>query len=313
MTIGIAVSGPQAGLAAFRALRAVEAVGRGAIGGFVSFVAIDSGGDLVHAATQRGGGGALFSEGELPRNIAEARLAALMSSGPDRPEPVSQFTPGDTQAGLLTGHRFPNMPCAGGAPPNLVALDRLRAGVSVETAVAEALALDPGADAGLVAVDLKGKIALGNSANVSQRDDIGAALLDDDASGLRVGVMHNSIFPHQALAALAVSAALDAVAPGDRADCEASLVGVPLTPGDDRHLVLDCTGKPQLIVVTDNAFLDSCWEGSPVRRGDPVLVDRAVIGHVTREVYCVARDRHVAGGRGGERVGWRLTTEPRRA
>jgi hypothetical protein len=308
MTIGIAVSGPQAGLAAFRALRAVEAVGRGAIGGFVSFVAIDGNGELVHAQTQRGGGGALFGGGRPPRNIAEAPMAALMSSGPDRPEPVSQFTPGDRHAGILTGHRFPNMPCAGGKPPNLIALERLRAGASAEAAIAETLVFDPTADAGLIAVDLNGNIALGNSAAVSLRDDIGEALKKDAASGLRAGVLHNSIFPHQALAALAVSAALDAVAPCDRADCEASIIGVPLTPGDYRHLVLDGTGKPQLIAVTDNAFVDGHWEGSPVRRGDQVVVDGVVIGHVTREVYCVARDRHVASGRGGERIGWRLTT-----
>jgi hypothetical protein len=307
VTIGIAVSGPQAGLAAFQALRAVEAVGRGAIGGFVSLVVIDANGDLAFEGVQRGGGAALFEGGSVPPRIAEARLAALMSSGPDRPEPVSQFTPGDPQAGLLAGHRLPNMPCVAGRPPNLIALDLLRSGASPQEAVAETLALDPAADAGLIVMDIAGNIALGNSAAVSERDDIGEALEEDAGSELRIGVLHNSMFPHRAIAALAVSAAIDAVAPLDRIDGEASLIGVPLRPGHGRHLVLDGTGKPQAVVAAEKACFDTCWEGSAVRRGDPVRMDSIVIGHVTREVYCIARDGHIVGGRGGDCVGWRLT------
>ena len=63
MTIGIAVTGPDAGLAAFEALRAVERVSRGAIGGFVSFVAIGAEGSLLRAQTQRGGTRTLFTRG----------------------------------------------------------------------------------------------------------------------------------------------------------------------------------------------------------------------------------------------------------
>jgi hypothetical protein len=276
----------------------------------VSFVVIDADGERVHAETQRGGGAALFGEGELPPRMAEARLAVLMSSGADRPEPVSQFTPADPEAGLLTGHRFPNMPCAGGRPPNLIALERLRAGASPEQAIADTLATDPAADAGLIAMDMAGNIALANSPAVAKRDDVGEALAEDATSGLRVGVLHNSIFPHRALAALAVSAALDAVAPLDLVDGEASLIGVPLTPGDCRHLVLDAAGRPQAIVAAEKAWFDPCWEGSAVRRGDPVRRDGAVIGHVVREVYCVAQDGRVVIGRGGDSVGWRLTPAP---
>lgn len=304
MTIGIAISGPSAGLAAFRALRAVEAVGRGAIGGFVSFVAIDAAGALSYAGTQRGGTATLFAGAPPPQHMAEAPLAALMSSGPDRPEPVSQFTPADESAGLLTGHRLPNMPCAGGKPPNLIALDHLRGGASPETAVAEALARDPTADAGLIAMDLSGRIALGNTDAVSRRDDLGQALHEDESSGLRIGVLHNCIFPHQPLATVAVSAALDAIAPLDRVDAEASLIGLRMVPGDQRCLVLDETGSPQMIVTPDAACFGPCWEGSAVWRGDPVLVDGAVVGLVSREVYCIARNGCIESGRGGVHVGW---------
>src|SRR3546814_12745762 len=66
MTIGIAVSGPLAGLAAFRALSAVERVGRGDIGGFASFVAISGAGGLLTADTQRGGTATLFGAKGTP-------------------------------------------------------------------------------------------------------------------------------------------------------------------------------------------------------------------------------------------------------
>jgi len=94
MTIGIVAHGPRAGLAIVRALRAIEAVGRGAIGGFVSFVSIASDGSVERAETQRGGTIGLFPNGETEGSAAslmEAPTAGLMSSGPDRPEPLIPF------------------------------------------------------------------------------------------------------------------------------------------------------------------------------------------------------------------------------
>ena len=150
MTIGIAVTGDGAGLAAFRALEAVERVARGAIGGFVSFVVISEGGALLRAETQRGGTSTLFVEGERtgatpPPAVADARFAALMSSGPDRPTPLAQFTPGDAAHGLVTGHRLPNMPGDGtDRPLNEAVLARLVAGADPRQAVETELAQHPG-------------------------------------------------------------------------------------------------------------------------------------------------------------------------
>jgi hypothetical protein len=59
--------------------------------------------------------------------------------------------------------------------------------------------------------------------------------------------------------------------------------------------------------VNGQQWFDGNWEGSPVQRGDPVLQEDRVIGRVTREVYGIVRDGRVIAGRGGERVGWRLT------
>ena len=115
MTIGIAVHGPQAARAALAGLEAVEAVGRGAIGGFVSLSVITPGRKLIDLGVQRGGAQAMLAQPGMAQTDG-ARLAVLMSSGPDRPEPLSQFTPCDPAAGLITGHRLPNMPGPDGIP-----------------------------------------------------------------------------------------------------------------------------------------------------------------------------------------------------
>ena len=94
MTIGIAAYGPNAGQAIIDALRAAEVVGHGAISGFVSMVVIGEDGELHRIETQRGGTQGLLKGGEMPTHFMRARHAALMSSGPDRPSPLAQFTPG---------------------------------------------------------------------------------------------------------------------------------------------------------------------------------------------------------------------------
>ena len=116
MTIGIAAYGPNAGQAIIDALRAAEVVGHGAISGFVSMVVIGEDGELHRIETQRGGTQGLLKGGEMPTHFMRARHAALMSSGPDRPSPLAQFTPGDARAGLVTGHRLPNTVGAAGSP-----------------------------------------------------------------------------------------------------------------------------------------------------------------------------------------------------
>jgi hypothetical protein len=168
VTIGIAVRAPNAGQAAFEALRTVERVARGAIGGFVSFVAITTDGRLLRAQTQRGGTSTLFTDGEKtgtapPAAIAQAPLAGLMSSGPDRPAPLVQFTPADPTVGLVTGHRLPNMPGADGIALNQAVLDRMRAGEPPARAARSVLQRNPEADAGIIALGPEGAVFAGNS------------------------------------------------------------------------------------------------------------------------------------------------------
>jgi hypothetical protein len=310
MTIGICVSGPRAGLAAYRALRAVEKVGRGAIGGFASFVVIDAAGAVRRAETQRGGGLALWDGDDPPEAIAAAPLAGLMSSGPDRPEPLAAFAGADPAVGIVTGHRLPIMPGPDGTPPIQTALARLRAGAAPEDAVTESLAPDPDADAGLIAMARDGRIALGETEAVAARDDRGSALARESGTGLRVGVLHNSVFPHAALAALAVSAALDAAAPLDAWDAAAPLSGLAVGEGA-RRLEVDAAGRAMAVYAPARGWRGAAWEGSPVRRGDPVTRGGAVVGRVVGECYAVAREGVVVGARGEDAVRWRWTWEAR--
>lgn len=304
MTIGIAISGPGAVACALAALRAVEAVGRGAIGGFVSLVAI-SNGQLLDASVQDGGSEALLGGG-LPEAFNDARLAALMSSGPNRPEPLIQFTPGDAEVGLITGHRLPNMPGPAGIPPNIVALEAMRRGATAAEAVGRALHSAPDADAGLIGLELGGNIGIANSRSVARRDDLGGVVHSDPITGLRIGVLHNSIFPHRVLAELAVVAAVDYAAPEDAFTAQARIVGHSVTVGSTRALDVDASGEIVGITVSEPIWLSPSWEGSPVERGDPVMFGGREIGRVVREVYCRLEEGRIVGTRGGgDYVAWR--------
>jgi hypothetical protein len=308
MTIGIAVSGPRAGLAAFRALAAVEAVGRGGIGGFVSFAAIDRSGVLHRAETQRGGTRTLFTTGEKtgvepPEDLLEAPLAVLMSSGPDRPAPLSQFTPGQAKVGLVTGHRLPNVPGIDGTPLNENVLRRLAEGQPPDAAIAAELERNPDSDAGLIALDCAGRLSLGNTALVAARGDLGHALVEDPEIGIKVAVLHNAIFPHRALAELAVSAALDSVSPDDRVDFEVELLaGTRLELGAENCLHIESDGGVSHITVTQKSWLADRRDGAALNYAASVRRNGELIGRIVFEHYCVAEKGRLVSMSGRKRV-----------
>lgn len=293
MTIGLAVTGENAGLAAFRALAAAEKVARGAIGGFVSFVVITQDGRLLRAETQRGGTATLFTCGEAtgvepPPAVASARFAALMSSGPDRPAPLAQFTPGDSAVGLVTGHRLPNMPGENAAMPlNVATLERMRGGADPRAAVETELAAHPEADAGLIALDRKGRLHLANSAFVQSRSDLGSARLEDAARGHRVAVLHNAIQPQHGVAALVAATAIDCMAPPDRADFRLRLdSGIILELGTANAVHIDGAQRVTRITVTRPQWLDGRRDGAVVGFATPVFQQARLVGYTTEEPYC---------------------------
>lgn len=262
MTIGIAAHGPNAGLAIVKALAAVEAVGRGAIAGFVSFVAITAAGGIHRAVTQRGGSTALF-DGDvrsIPAEIAAAETAGLMSSGPDRPEPLSQFTPADPRIGLVTGHRMPNTIGVSGVNLNDEVLDLMNRGLTPEEAVERVLAANPDADAGIIALAVDGQLHAANTAHVERRGDAGRKLLRSLEEGATVAVLHNAIHPYRPLALLAAEVAMDAMQPKDHPDGWITFrEGVKLTAGPANAVHLSDDGAVESIVVENPRFLEGRW------------------------------------------------------
>jgi len=318
VTIGIAVRGPMAGLATFRALRAVERIGRGSIGGFASFVAITAQGEVLRAETQRGGTGTLFTAGETtgvapPTAFAEAPMAGVMSSGPDRPPPLCQFTPARAGVGLVTGHRLPNMPGVDGVPLNRAVLDRMARGEPAPEAARAELARNPDADAGIIALDAAGRIFAGNSALVARRPDVGRAVVHNAGSDAAAAVLHNAIHPHVPLAQLAAAVALDVVAPIDRADVWVRLdAGTPVEQGSENCIFVDGANVAQAVMVTEPGWLIGRRDGAVVsfaaaiRRGDELL------GYVTAEPYGVVEAGRIVSlsGASSTDLGVRLLRSP---
>jgi Domain of unknown function (DUF6963) len=257
MTIGIGAYGPRAGLAVYKALKAAECVGRGAIGGFATYAAISADGQLYRHETQRGGSGTLFIEGELtgvapPEHVANTTAAAVISSGPERPAPLSQFLAADSKGGLVTGHRLPNGLSVAGAPLNLETLGHLIAGKSAKEAVDTVIGNNREADVGLIAVDRRGNAHSRNSERVKRRPDLGHARLEDKTAGAVVEVLHNAIRPFPATAVTAAAIALDTmIGEPQPIGWLTILAGVPLELGAESAVHCDEALVARRVVTTD--------------------------------------------------------------
>lgn len=203
MTIGVAAFGDHAGAAVHDAVLGAELLGRGAIGGFAVMAVLDATGALQYRVTQRGGVCAL----DIPATWRQARVAAMISSGPDRPEPLTQFLAGADGTGLVTGHRLPNTPDEQGVALNRAALDRLMQGQAPQAAVDAVLQAHAEWDAGLLAIDAQGRLGMANTARVRRRDDLGefrravATTTATTTATASLGLLHNSIYARGDLAA----------------------------------------------------------------------------------------------------------------
>jgi len=193
---------------------------------------------------------------------------------------------------------------AAGSAPNLRALALLERGVLPETAVAQVLAQDPQSDAGLIALDMAGRIGIGNSALVAARDDLGASILR--THDLQMGVLHNSIYPHDIIAPLAIATAQDKLAPIDRAEHHSRAIGLSIHSSAPRRALIldDASGAPARIETPDPNWQIDQYEGAPLMRGDPVIRRNDVIGRIRVEVYGIACAGRIAATRGQELFGW---------
>jgi hypothetical protein len=287
MTIGIAAFGPNAGQAVFDALRVAELVGHGAIGGFVSLVVIGEGGKLYRTETQRGGTRGLFDGGAMPLPMARARHAALMSSGPDRPPPLSQFTPADARVGLVTGHRLPNTIGASGIALNEEVLGLMGQGMTPAEAVERVVRENPTGDAGIIALSLDGEVFADDTAYVARFPDRGQAVLGSVDQGAIVAVLHNAIRPYRSLATLVAETALDRMDPPDAADDTLRLkAGLPIRKGAVNAIQVDKSHAATSLTVSDVKYLAGNWNmglGPMV----PILMDDKVVAHALYEPYLV--------------------------
>lgn len=296
MTIGIGAIGENAGLAVFRALQAAERVGTGAIGGFAVFAAIDAAGSLRVAETQRGGTLTLFTDGEKtgvlpPAAIAEARFAVVMSSGPDRPEPLMQFLAADPAVGLVTGHRLPNTLGPDGLAMNAAVLSAMARGLSASTALDEVLDACPDVDAGMIALGPEAGIAGRNSVLVSRRPDLGAAQRFGSDKNAAVAVLHNAIHPHSSLAPLIADIAFEIVSPAQPVAGEITVsAGTQVIHGTRNRVLVDAIGNA-IRIETENARLVTGRHNcAAIYLGSEIVRDGSVIGRTLFEPNVMVQD-----------------------
>lgn len=292
MTIGMAASGSWAGAGVLAGLRAVEAVGRGAIGGFVSLAVLTLDGQLLRAETQRNGTKGLFPDAP-PEEILAAPLAALISSGPDRPIPLSQFVAAAPDVGMVTGHRFPQALNQDGQPLNAAILEAMRNGVAPQQAIDDLIDATPEFDAGFIALSSHGTFGFGNMPSVLRRSDHGFAHVTCDEIGASIAAMCNAIQPHKVIGLLTCEAALDAMRlRGSERRVIALKAGLLLSYGETPEIQVNAAGDAIRIAHPDAAELrDEMSFGM----GDRVSViqENRLIGWLGHEPFMVVRRRKI--------------------
>lgn len=290
MTIGVAASGPQAGAAVRTAALAAEQMGHGAIGGFVVFAVMDDAGRVRHRWCQRGGVTAL----DLPPDWLQARRAALIESGPDRPEPLVQFLPGADGVGMVTGHRLPNRPGTDGIALNQAALGLMAAGATPGDAVGQVLRTHPEIDAGLIALSAAGELAWGNTPRVARRPDQGHAHRDNGLC--RLAVLHNSIHPCAPLADAMADLAWYALTGESRSFRALALrAPVAVTAAARDRVHVDAQGRILAIEQADPSLPQTPRRANAVYLGSEVWQDGRHIGHTVSELTADMADGRVYG------------------
>jgi hypothetical protein len=299
MTIGIGAFGPNAGYAVYAGLAAAEKIGRGAIGGFATYGAITADDRLLRHETQRGGSTTLFIDGEStgvapPEEVARATAAAVISSGPERPDPLAQFLAADPKGGLVTGHRLPNGLSVDGRPLNLEALAHLVAGRAAQEAVDLVIERNREADVGLIAVDRRGRAYARNSDRVQRRPDLGHARAEDRAAGAVVEVLHNAIRPHPSLAttvaAIILEAMVGAAEPAGWVRIEA---GVPLELGIENAVHCGADLVATRIVTTDPILAQGRHACAAIYLGSAVYRDGTLVGRTMFEPITTVEDGRI--------------------
>ena len=284
MTLGIAAHGPHAGAAVRQAVVAAELLGHGEIGGFAVFAVIDAQGQVQQRCVQQGGITAL----DLPPNWLAASHAAVITSGPHRPEPLTQFLPGRHGVGLVSGHRLPNRPDGrSGQPLNIGVLDALAAGMHPQAAVDALLQANPQADAGLIAINTQGEIGCANSARVAQRPDARQAHWSHAQAGF--ALLHNAIYAGTDLAASLASLLRTALQPQAAHTASHQLLHlaqpVPVTVGPADCVHVDAQWRVLRVESADPFMAQAAQSITLLPLAMPVRHNGQLLGHMATELF----------------------------
>lgn len=259
MTIGIGAIGKNAGLAVWKALNSVERVTSGSIGGFATFVIFNKDGKVKYYCTQRGGSKTLFTEGDSvvdypPDEVIEAVIAGVISSGPDRPEPLESLLPAKEGVGFITGHRIPSAIGKNGISVNMETLKIMEKGESSNTAVNKVMSENPNIDAGLIAVDVNGNIGAINSKKVENRLDVASAVIKKAEA--KVAVFNNEIYPVKITADLAAAIAMQVMTEERKPDIKITISsGLKVELGTEDKVVVNKENSAIQIFTTDPTIL----------------------------------------------------------
>lgn len=243
MTIGIGAVGSNAGLAVWKGLNYVERVTSGSVGGFATFAVMDDEFRVHYYCTQRGGSRTLFTEGDSvlenpPEEVRRATLAAVISSGPDRTEPLTMYLAAEDGVGLVTGHRIPSAIGTDGLPVNQQVIQLMKQGIPADKAVNLVMEKNPQVDAGLIAIGADGTAGLANALRVDRRPDNAKSFCCKN--GVGVFVLNNEIYPPQIAADVAAATAFEVMAMERIPDMQISIsAGLTVQHGDDRIVIND--------------------------------------------------------------------------
>jgi len=271
----------------FRALQAAERIGGGSIGGFAHFYAMTPDGKIHFLGNfGRGGTRTLFIEGETtgtppPAELAAARLAGVISSGPRNPmtdDPTTgRFPNAGDGVGFVVGHRIPMAPGRAGLPVNHQAFALLAQGTAPADIVRRIFEENPEVDAGLIVVATSGEVAGGNSRLVQSRSDLGYARGEDATTGAVVETMFNEIHPRLSVEQAVVDAALETMVGFRKADFEIEVrAGLEVERGDEELVEIDAAN-----VVTRIATAHAGWLVGHQYAVVPYLQSRVVRGGAT--------------------------------
>lgn len=264
-TIAIVASGPRAGEAVFRALQAAEKIATGSIHGIANMYVITDDGEIrTFHNYGRGGTATLFVRGEEtgvdpPPDVASARIAGIVSTGPRQPslEPYDGPHPYyQDHVGFVIGHRIPDDRGRSGLPVDHEVLLLMKEGMTPREAVDRVMKSNPRVDAGLIAVNVEGNLAMHNSRLVDERPDYGRARGVDKPTGAVIETILNEIHPPQAVAQLVVNIGLDTMTRSQEAEKEIVVKsGLKLVRGRENSVEVNDDLEAVLITTTEERYL----------------------------------------------------------